>query len=246
MICVHNYVRNFDFIPRICCRLHDKDCPYILTTYDNSLSQILTSRDSTLSLSLCLFISTSRNSLTLPVSKTQLNTRNMVAYRFCDLFLSCSTFSAELVPVSNTALDMLGFEGFEGQGLRARLCCRRYLTPYFGYIILPHVDWGAQCLVQRKSQKKYTKRKDRKKIRDENISSILSFIYLVKGVTNATFQDVAWCPKHQTSKMVLSVRRTLPERERILCSLYQEEILFSFYACVISFSVRDLWEFLEI
>ena len=53
------------------------------------------------------------------------------------------------------------FEGFEGQGLRARLCCRRYLTPYFGYIILPHVDWPAQCLAQRKSQKKYTKRKDR-------------------------------------------------------------------------------------
>ena len=55
----------------------------------------------------------------------------------------------------------VGFEGFEGQGLRARLCCRRYLTPYFGYIILPHVDCPAQCLAQRKSQKKYTKRKDR-------------------------------------------------------------------------------------
>ena len=55
----------------------------------------------------------------------------------------------------------VGFEGFEGQGLRARLCCRRYLTPYFGYFILPHVDWPAQSLAQRKSQKKYTKRKDR-------------------------------------------------------------------------------------
>ena len=55
----------------------------------------------------------------------------------------------------------VGFAGFEGQGLRARLCCRRYLTPYFRYIILPHVDWPAQCLAQRKSQKKYTKRKDR-------------------------------------------------------------------------------------
>ena len=55
----------------------------------------------------------------------------------------------------------VGFEDFEGQGLRVRLCCRRYLTPYFGYIILLHVDWPAQCLAQRKSQKKYTKRKDR-------------------------------------------------------------------------------------
>ena len=43
------------------------------------------------------------------------------------------------------------------------------------------------------------------------------------------------------SKMVLLVRRTLPERQRILCSLYQEEIVFSFYACV-----RDVWEFLQI
>ena len=59
-------------------------------------------------------------------------------------------------------LDHLwGLKGFEGQGLKARLCCRRYLTPYFGYIILPHVDWPAQRFAQRKFQKNYTKRKDR-------------------------------------------------------------------------------------
>ena len=29
---------------------------------------------------------------------------------------------------------------------------------------------------------------------------MLSFIYLVKGLTNATSQDVAWCPKHQKAK----------------------------------------------
>ena len=119
-----------------------------------------------------------------------------------------------LILLEMMVLEYVGFEGFEGQGLRARLCCRRYLTPYFGYIILPHIDWPAQCLAQRKSQKKYTKRKDRKKIRDENISSILSFIYWVKGLTDATSQDVAWCPKHQTAKLVLLVRWTLPERER--------------------------------
>ena len=33
-------------------------------------------------------------------------------------------------------------------------------------------------------------------------------------------------PKTPDSKMMLLVRRTLPERERIHCSLYQEEILF--------------------
>ena len=38
------------------------------------------------------FISTSRNSLTLPVSKTQLNMRNMGTYTFCNFFLTCSAF----------------------------------------------------------------------------------------------------------------------------------------------------------
>ena len=47
-----------------------------------------------------------RNSLTLPVSKIQLNTRNMGAYTFCDLFLSCSAFSARLVPVSRMDSDI--------------------------------------------------------------------------------------------------------------------------------------------
>ena len=51
-------------------------------------------------------------------------------------------------------------------------------------------------------------------MRDEKISSILSFIYLVNGLTNATPQDVAWCPKHQTVKSVLSVRRHYPKRGR--------------------------------
>ena len=58
---------------------------------------------------------------------------------------------------------LVGFEGFEGQGLRARLCCCRYLTPCFGYIILPHVDWPAQCLAQRKSQKNIQKAKIEKR-----------------------------------------------------------------------------------
>ena len=67
-----------------------------------SFSHILTSRDSIL----FLFISTSRNSLTVPISKTQLNTRNMGAYTFCNLFLSCSAFSVRLFPVSNTASEI--------------------------------------------------------------------------------------------------------------------------------------------
>ena len=61
------------------------------------------------------FISTSRNSLILSVSKTQLNTRNMDAYTFCDLFLSCSAFSVRLVPASNTVSEISSNPGREKQ-----------------------------------------------------------------------------------------------------------------------------------
>ena len=50
--------------------------------------------------------------------------------------------------------------------------------------------------------------------------------YRGKGLTDATSNDVCVGPKTPDSKMVLLVRRTLPERERILCSLCQEESLF--------------------
>ena len=143
--------------------------------------------------------------------------------------------------------QVVGFECFEGQGLRARLCCHRYLTPYFGYIILPDIDWPAQCLAQRKSPKRnIQKEKIEKTIRGENISSILSFIYLVKGLTNATSQDVAWCPNHQTAKNgVVGSTDTAWKRKNTLLPLSRGKPFF-FYACVISFSVRDLWEFLQI
>ena len=135
---------------------------------------------------------------------------------------------------------------FEGQGLRARLCCRKYLTPYFGYIILPHVDWPVQCLAQRKSQKKYTKRKDRKKIRDENISSIVFFIYWVKGLTNATSQDVGVVPKTPDSKIGVVGSTDTAWKRKMISFPFSRGKSFFFYACVIFFSVRDLWEFLLI
>ena len=63
---------------------------------------------------------------------------------------------ALLYPLSCGFWRLLKVRGL-GQGCVAG----RYLTPYFGYTVSPHVDWPAQCLAQRKSQKKYTKRKDR-------------------------------------------------------------------------------------
>ena len=48
LICVHNYVCTFDFVPHIWRQPHDKDCLYILLSSTNFLSHILTSRDSTI------------------------------------------------------------------------------------------------------------------------------------------------------------------------------------------------------
>ena len=36
----------------------------------------------------------------------------------------------------------------------------------------------------------------------------------MNGLTNATSKDIAWCPKHQIVKTVLSVRRHYPKRGR--------------------------------
>ena len=66
----------------------------------------------------------------------------------------------------------------------------------------------------KKVHKKYKKREDRNRQETKNFSFILSFIYLVNGLTNATSKDIAWCPKHQIVKSVLSVRRHYPKRER--------------------------------
>ena len=78
------------------------------------------------------------------------------------------------------------------------------------------------------------------------ISSILSFIYWVKGLTDATSCDAAWCPKHQTAKWCCRFDGHCLKETDDIVSFFKGKILFSFYACVISFSVRDLWEFLQI
>ena len=82
----------------------------------------------------------------------------------------------------DSCMTPVGFEGFEGQGLRARLCCRRYLTPYFGYIILPHVDWPAQCLAQRKSKRNI--QKEKMEIDKRRKHFFYTFLYLLGEGTN--------------------------------------------------------------
>ena len=123
---------------------------------------------------------------------------------------------------------MWSLKYFKGQGLRVRLCCRKISDSIFWlHCFTPRWLAGAMPC-PKKVQKKYTKRKDRKKIRDENISSILSFIYLVKGLTDATSQDVVWCPKHQTAKWFCWFDgHCLKEKDDIV-SFFKGKILFSF------------------
>ena len=56
-------------------------------------------------------------------------------------------------------------------------------------------------------------------------------------------KDVCVVPKTPDSKMVLLVRQTLPESERLLCFICQKESLFSFTHTSSPFPVMDLWEF---
>ena len=73
------------------------------------------------------------------------------------------------------------FEWLRNQGLGQACVAVRYLTPYFGYIILPHVDWPAQCLAQRKSQNKYTKEKIETDKRRRRF--FYTFLYLLSSTT---------------------------------------------------------------
>ena len=80
----------------------------------------------------------------------------------------------------------------------------------------------------KKVPKEMYKKKRQKQIRDENTSSTLSFIYWVKRLTNATSQDVAWCPKHQTAKWCCWFDgHCLKEKDDIVF-FFKRKILFSF------------------
>ena len=80
----------------------------------------------------------------------------------------------------------MGFEGFfEVSGQGQDCVAVRYLTPYFGYIILPHVDWLAQCLAQRKSKRNIQKEKI---VTDKRRKHFFhTFLYLLGEWTNQRY-----------------------------------------------------------
>ena len=59
------------------------------------------------------------------------------------------------------------------------------MTPYFGYIILPHVDWPAQCLAQRKSKRNIQKEKIETDKRRKHFFH--TFLYLLGEWTNQRY-----------------------------------------------------------
>ena len=61
----------------------------------------------------------------------------------------------------------------------------RYLTPYFGYIILPDVDWLVQCLAQRKSKRNIQKEKIETDKRRKHFFH--TFLYLLGEWTNQRY-----------------------------------------------------------
>ena len=87
-----------------------------------------------------LYISTYRNSLTLPVSKTQFNTCNMGAYTFCNLFLSCSAFSVRLLPASNTSTEILSNLKRDKQPTWKKTRSSENTLLYFR-ILIPHMKY---------------------------------------------------------------------------------------------------------
>ena len=88
----------------------------------------------------------------------------------------------------------------------------RYLTPYFGYIILPHVDWPAQCLVQRKSKRNIQKEKIETDKRRKHFFH--TFLYLLGEWTNQRYvprRNVV--PKTPDSKIGVVGLTSLLEKE---------------------------------
>ena len=102
----------------------------------------------------------------------------------------------------NTTHDLIlwNLKAFEGQGLKARLCFHKISDSIFWLHCFTPRQLAGTMPCPKKVPKELYKKKKQKQIRDENISSILSFIYLEKGLTDTTSWDVAWCPKHQTAK----------------------------------------------
>ena len=118
--------------------------------------------------------------------------------------------------VFSVEVTNVGFKGFyEGQWLRARLCCRKISDSIFLVILLyPTLTWPVQCLAQRRSIRNIKKIE---KIGTDRRRKLFfqTFLYLPGEWTNPRYVPRhSVVPKHQIVKTVLSVRRHYPKRGR--------------------------------
>ena len=117
--------------------------------------------------------------------------------------------------VFSVEVTNVGFEGFyEGQWLRARLCCRKISDSIFWlYYFTPRWLAGAMPC-PKKVQKKYTQRKDRN--RQETKTFLPYFPLFTWWMDEPTLRPKTQrgAQKHQIVKSVLSVRRHYPKRGR--------------------------------
>ena len=111
-------------------------------------------------------------------------------------------------------IECVGFKRvLEGQGLRARLCCRKISDSIFWlYYFTPRWLAGAMPC-PKKVQKKYTKRKIETDKRRKHFFH--TFLYLLGEWTNQRYVPRrSVVPKTPDSKMVLLVWWTLPDKTR--------------------------------
>ena len=108
----------------------------------------------------------------------------------------------------------MGFERFLGsQWLRARLCCRKISDSIFWFIILPHVDWLAQCLAQRRSKRNIQKEKIETDKRRKHFFH--TFLYLLGEWTNQRYiPRHSVVPKTPDSKIGVVGSTSLPEKKK--------------------------------
>ena len=121
---------------------------------------------------------------------------------------------------------VVGFEGFlasrspmwvlkgiyEGQWLRARLCCRKISDSIFWLYYFTHVDWLAQCLAQRKSKRNIHKEKIETDKRRKHFFH--TFLYLLGEWTNQRYVPRrSVVSKTPDSKIGVVGSTSLPEKE---------------------------------
>ena len=128
---------------------------------------------------------------------------------------------------------MWSLKGFyEGQWLRARLCCRKISDSIFWLYTLPHVDWPVQCLAQWRSIRNIHKEKIETDKRRKHLFH--TFLYLLGEWTNQRY-----VPKHSVvsktpdSKIGVVGSTSLPEKKVgsqktwVFISLHQLQICHS-------------------